>query len=222
MASTPATSSTAACDGASPHRIENTLSWKKLTTKRGVKRAAVQARSSVCHRLFERQTDVRAAMKFEKRSVKQRFCGLRPRVAFDIYTTAGSRDEADLEVHRSSIVEIVVAGGLIFGLDESGICVAFDMDTGRRVCTLNLSSREVIRSVFHNKMNQSLIVVAVMDSDQYTSLRCRSWCVLTKAFALLAREAGRPLLSIYWRQIYDCYPFHRCLQCPRGSCRWES
>jgi hypothetical protein len=143
---------------------------------RGLKRAAADARSSVCHRLFDRQIDARAARTFERQSMRQRFFGLRPRLTCDVYPTAGPSQNPEFAFfRRSSILEIVVAGGLIFGLAESGICSAFDMDTGRRVCVLNRSSREVIRSLFHNKLDGTLIIVAVTAADQYTSLRCRSW-----------------------------------------------
>jgi hypothetical protein len=94
-------------------------------------------------------------------------------------------------MERSSILEIVVAPPLIIGLTEAGICSAFDMDTGRRVCVLNLSSREVIRSLFHNRSTNSLIIVVVVDSDQYTALHCRiRWA--GAAFGPLARTQSDP------------------------------
>jgi hypothetical protein len=76
-------------------------------------------------------------------------------------------------MQRSSILEIVVAPPLITGLNEAGICSAFDMDTGRRVCVLNLSRCEVIRALFHNWSTNSLIIVVVVDSDQHSALHCR-------------------------------------------------
>lgn len=161
---------------------------------RGLKRAAADAPSSVCNRLFDRQIDARAARTFEKQSMRQRFLRLRPRLTCDVYPAAGpSQDPEFAFIRRSSILEIVVGGGLIFGLAESGLCSAFDMDTGRRVCVLNRSSREVIRSLFHNKLNGTLIIVAVTDADQYSSLRCRSWCA--GRAGPLARHAKQPQLA---------------------------
>lgn len=46
--------------------------------------------------------------------------------------------------------------------------------TMKRLCYLNIISDEVIRSLFHNKVNQSLITVSVYRHDNFTSLRCRS------------------------------------------------
>lgn len=39
---------------------------------------------------------------------------------------------------------------------------------------MNLNSDEVIRSMFYNKSNQSLITVSVTRSDNFSLLRCRS------------------------------------------------
>ena len=62
----------------------------------------------------------------------------------------------------------------MFGLTDSGVCAAFDVDTGRRTCILNTGPHEVIRSLFHNKSNKTLIIVSVYQADQYSSLRCRA------------------------------------------------
>jgi len=75
---------------------------------------------------------------------------------------------------RSRILEIVVAGGMVFGLTNSGICVAFDMDTCRHRCILNSGSTEVVRSLFHNKSNGTLIIISVFAADSYSSLHCRA------------------------------------------------
>ena len=39
---------------------------------------------------------------------------------------------------------------------------------------MNVIANEVVRSLFYNKQNQSLITVSVYPHDQYTSLQCRS------------------------------------------------
>lgn len=39
---------------------------------------------------------------------------------------------------------------------------------------MNTSPDEVIRSLFYNKNNDSLITVSVYASDNFSSLRCRS------------------------------------------------
>jgi len=54
------------------------------------------------------------------------------------------------------------------------VCQLFDAETNQRICFLNVSPDEVIRSLFYNKNNDSLITVSVYASDGYSSLKCRS------------------------------------------------
>lgn len=49
-----------------------------------------------------------------------------------------------------------------------------DAETNERICFLNVSPDEVIRSLFYNKNNDSLITVSVYASDNFSSLKCRS------------------------------------------------
>lgn len=74
---------------------------------------------------------------------------------------------------RSKIVELVVAEDLIFGLNQSGVCMAFDRQTKKRLCVLNTSCDEIIRSLFHAKCGRSrLITVSVYRDDNFSSLQC--------------------------------------------------
>lgn len=75
---------------------------------------------------------------------------------------------------RSKIIEIVAARDIIFALAQSGVCAAFSRETNRKVCFLNISPDEVIRSLFYNKNNESLITVSVYASDNFSSLKCRT------------------------------------------------
>ncbi|KAJ3697062.1 hypothetical protein LUZ61_000767 [Rhynchospora tenuis] len=75
---------------------------------------------------------------------------------------------------RSKIIEIVAAKDIIFALAQSGLCAAFSRTTNKRICFLNLSPDEVIRSLFYNKNNDSLITVSVYASDHFSSLKCRT------------------------------------------------
>lgn len=43
-----------------------------------------------------------------------------------------------------------------------------------RLCFLNISPYEVIRSLFYNKANNSIITVSVYKQDNFSSLNCRS------------------------------------------------
>lgn len=105
--------------------------------------------------------------------------------------------------NRRRIIEIVAARDLIFALAECGLCGAFNRSkshsstlidfallftsvmflinllimlaaTNKRICHLNISPDEVIRSLFYNKNNDSLITVSVYESDRYSSLKCRT------------------------------------------------
>ncbi|KAK6121740.1 hypothetical protein DH2020_044517 [Rehmannia glutinosa] len=75
---------------------------------------------------------------------------------------------------RSKIIEIVAARDIVFALAQSGVCAAFSRETNERICFLNVSPDEVIRSLFYNKNNDSLITVSVYASDNFSSLKCRT------------------------------------------------
>ncbi|XP_074557970.1 uncharacterized protein LOC141813869 isoform X2 [Curcuma longa] len=100
---------------------------------------------------------------------------------------------------RSKIIEIVAANDLIFALAQSGLCAAFSRTTNKRICFLNISPDEVIRSLFYNKNNESLITVSVYASDHFSSLKCR-----TTSIGYIRRnqlDAGYPLFeteSLKW------------------------
>ncbi|CAL5335335.1 hypothetical protein ACSBR2_003497 [Camellia fascicularis] len=75
---------------------------------------------------------------------------------------------------RTKVIEIVAAHDTVFALAHSGVCAAFSRETNKRICFLNVSPDEVIRSLFYNKNNDSLITVSVYASDNFSSLKCRS------------------------------------------------
>eukprot|EP00249_Psilotum_nudum_P019932 c27482_g1_i1 orf=508-1896(-) len=75
---------------------------------------------------------------------------------------------------RSKIIEIVAAHDVVFALAHSGICATFSRETNRKICFLNIRPDEVIRSLFYNKNNDSLITVSVYASDNFSSLKCRT------------------------------------------------
>lgn len=64
----------------------------------------------------------------------------------------------------------------------------------RRVCFMNISPDEVIRSLFYNKNNDSLITVSVFASDNFSSLRCRSTrieCVPLSLYVVLCHANSK-------------------------------
>uniref|UniRef100_A0A452ZD79 Transducin/WD40 repeat-like superfamily protein n=1 Tax=Aegilops tauschii subsp. strangulata TaxID=200361 RepID=A0A452ZD79_AEGTS len=75
---------------------------------------------------------------------------------------------------RSKIIEIVAARDIVFALSQSGVCAAFSRVTNKRICFLNGSPDEVVRSLFYNKNNDSLITVSVYGSENFSALRCKT------------------------------------------------
>lgn len=75
---------------------------------------------------------------------------------------------------RLQIIEVVSNRDLIFSLTQSGVCAAYSRDLASRICYLNICHDEVIRSLFVNTANDSLITVSVFRKDDYSSLHCRS------------------------------------------------
>ncbi|KAG4937062.1 hypothetical protein JHK85_051981 [Glycine max] len=74
---------------------------------------------------------------------------------------------------RTKVVEIVAAKNVVFALYHSGLCAAFSRETDERICFLNVCPDEIIRSLFYNKNNDSLITVSVYASENFSSLKCR-------------------------------------------------
>jgi hypothetical protein len=56
----------------------------------------------------------------------------------------------------------------------SDLCFFVTSVTNKRIAFLNLSPDEVIRSLFYNKNNDSLITVSVYASDNFSTLKCRT------------------------------------------------
>lgn len=44
----------------------------------------------------------------------------------------------------------------------------------RKIIFFNKSKEELIRSIFHNRLNESIIVVSVTKRDEFNSLKCRT------------------------------------------------
>lgn len=105
---------------------------------------------------------------------KERFSNMELRATLDTHDLAALASKISWLRVRSKIVEIVSSNDLIFALTNNGVCAAFDRDARARVCFLNVTNDEVIRSLFLNKTNDSLITVSVFRKDDFSSLHCRS------------------------------------------------
>ncbi|CAH1433216.1 unnamed protein product [Lactuca virosa] len=104
-----------------------------------------------------------------------RFRNFRLTERYDIHDPVGQCSLVlPLLMKRAKVIEIVVVHDIVFALASSGVCAAFSRDTNKRICFLNIYPDEVIRSLFYNKNNDSLITVSVYASDNFSSLKCRS------------------------------------------------
>lgn len=92
---------------------------------------------------------------------------------------------------RSHVVEVICCESYIFVLTHNGLCAAFTAQ-GRRLGLLNVEHDEVVRSLFYNKTNRSIISVSVFNRDKYSSLHCRSTSLVHFALGNGA-AAGFPL-----------------------------
>jgi hypothetical protein len=102
-------------------------------------------------------------------------------VEFDTHDEKECRKKLSFLRKRSKIVEVVAAQDLIFALTRTGVCAVFSRGelspapapteapqawhanpaayaaTHQRLCFVNLCPDEVIRSLFYNKLNESLV-----------------------------------------------------------------
>ncbi|XP_078445246.1 uncharacterized protein LOC144714385 isoform X2 [Wolffia australiana] len=100
-------------------------------------------------------------------NAEEKFRNINLQVEYDTYDPKGhSSLQLPFLRKRSKVIEIVSARGILFALTQS--------ETNRRICFLNVAPDEVIRSLFYNKNNDSLITVSVYAADNFSSLRCRT------------------------------------------------
>lgn len=155
--------------------------------------------ADVVSKLLNRERSGRGNTIFSKHNAREKFRNYSLQAEFDTHDPDAANLKLSFLRKRSKIVEIVSAKSIIFGLTLSGVCAAFDRDTKKRICFLNITSDEVIRSLFYNKSNNSLITVSVYRADNFSSLKCR-----TTPLPYIARgkpEAGFPLFeteSLRW------------------------
>jgi hypothetical protein len=62
----------------------------------------------------------------------------------------------------------------ILVLLENGRCTLHSKQPKSKPAFINLNGQERVRSVFFNKLNDSIIIVSVMGEDNFNSLKCRS------------------------------------------------
>ena len=114
-----------------------------------------------------------ASLSFKRLCARERFSNFGRRCSLDTHDpNAPHHLRASLFRRRSKVVEMVAAGDVVFALTLSGVCAAFR--GSERLCFVNVTPDEVIRSVFYNKVAQALITVSVYREDNFSCLKCRS------------------------------------------------
>ncbi|XP_027352505.1 uncharacterized protein LOC113863206 isoform X1 [Abrus precatorius] len=111
---------------------------------------------------------------FASATAPHRFRTMRLTHQYDTHDSKARSSLLPFLMKRTKVVEIVAAKNLVFSLYHSGLCAAFSRETNERICFLNVCPDEVIRSLFYNKNNESLITVSVYASENFSSLKCRS------------------------------------------------
>lgn len=126
-------------------------------------------------KIHRREISSKRHRSFSFTNAVHRFSNIRLTKQYDTHDPKGSTTFAlPFLMKRAKIVEISAARGVVFALTSSGVCAAFSRDTNKMICFLNIFPDEVIRSLFYNKNNESLITVSVYASDNFSSLKCRS------------------------------------------------
>ncbi|WCJ27896.1 Transducin/WD40 repeat-like superfamily protein [Euphorbia peplus] len=126
-------------------------------------------------KLQRREISSRRDRAFSMSNAQERFRNMRLREEYDTHDPKGHCQVVlPFLMKRTKVIEIVAARDIVFALAHSGVCAAFSRETNQRICFLNVCPDEVIRSLFYNKNNDSLITVSVYASDNFSSLKCRS------------------------------------------------
>ncbi|CAH8369791.1 unnamed protein product [Eruca vesicaria subsp. sativa] len=126
-------------------------------------------------KLQRREISSRKHRAFSINTAQEKFRNMRLVEEYDTHDPKGHCLAAlPFLMKRTQVIEIVAARDIVFALALSGLCVAFSRETNRRICFMNVGPDEVIRSLFYNKHNDSLITVSVYASDSFGSLKCRS------------------------------------------------
>lgn len=155
--------------------VDSSLPLSLQLGKRRRRRLNPSHQASLARRVHQRQLGLRPRLSGAALA-RDKFARVRLQLSFDIHAKPCDEDHRLWVRHpnRSRIIEIVSNRELIFALANSGVCSVFSRDLAHKVCLMNTSKNEVIRSLFLNKTNDSLITVSVFKKDEFSSLHCRS------------------------------------------------
>lgn len=83
-------------------------------------------------------------------------------------------DNSEFLFSHDKVIEIISSQDFVFCLTQSGNCLVFDRLTLNFIHKINEGNEEIVRSLFLNRLDQSLITVSVHKEDNFSSLRCKS------------------------------------------------
>ncbi|XP_062092273.1 uncharacterized protein LOC133798098 isoform X2 [Humulus lupulus] len=150
-------------------------SVRRVVAKKRPRVGGVDGFVNSVKKLQRREISSKRDRAFTMSDAQERFRNIRLQEEYDTHDPKGHCSMVlPFLRKRSKIIEIVAARDIVFALAQSGVCAAFSRETNQRICFLNVSPDEVIRSLFYNKNNDSLITVSVYASDNFSSLKCRS------------------------------------------------
>ncbi|VFQ81107.1 unnamed protein product [Cuscuta campestris] len=138
-------------------------------------RSGINGSVNCVKKLQRREISSKPNRALSMRNSQERFRNIRLQEEYDTHDPKGySPDALPFLRNRSKISEIIAARDIVFALAQSGLCAAFSRETNKKICFLNVSPDEVIRSLFYNRNNDSIITVSVHSSDNFSSLKCRT------------------------------------------------
>ncbi|XP_021896834.1 uncharacterized protein LOC110813876 [Carica papaya] len=118
------------------------------------KRARVDGFVNSVKKLQRREISSKKDRAFSISTAQERFRNMRLVEQYDTHDPLGRCSVVlPFLLKRTKVTEIVAARDIVFALAHSGVCAAFSRETNKRICFLNVSHDEVIRSLFHNKLN---------------------------------------------------------------------
>ena len=111
----------------------STLATTASQLKKRKRCPSLQDTRNVLHKLRLREMYRRGNYNFNKNNDKDKFRNIRLLHELDTHNADASRYQLSFLRRRSKIIEIVAEKGSIFALTATGVCVAFDRESGRRL-----------------------------------------------------------------------------------------
>eukprot|EP00871_Galdieria_phlegrea_P000886 jgi/Galph1/1799/GphlegSOOS_G474.1 len=141
-----------------------------LVPKETVKRKRKTEKNNIVYKLHERELNQGCLAKSYKSCAPEKFRNIRLQKTIDIFESGFPEHSCMLTQTVSKVIEISSYRDLLFVLTQGGLCFAFSL--GESLCCVNRFPDEIIRSLFLNRKNWSLVTVSVMKQDSFSSLKC--------------------------------------------------